>query len=79
MQSKITDKFQTTIPKEIREKLKLKKSDYIDWEISGESIRIRRSENPLLKYQGSIHTGEGDIEKDILRAREKRIRQKYES
>ncbi len=31
MRSKITDKFQTTVPKKIRESLKLSRNDYIEW------------------------------------------------
>ncbi len=76
MQSIVTDRFQTTIPKEIREKLKLKKSDRIEWEISPEGIRISRIENPLLSMQGMIQIGSGNIEQDIEAAQESRLRKR---
>ena len=76
MRSKITDKFQTTVPKEIREKLKISRNDYIEWKYSGGMVIVEPVQRPFLKYRGSIHAGTGDIKTDILKARENCARKK---
>ncbi len=68
MISKITDKFQTTVPKKIREKLKLIEHDAIDWEIEGDQVIVHHVKRPFLQYQGAIKVGKGDIQKDIKAA-----------
>jgi AbrB family looped-hinge helix DNA binding protein len=69
MFSKITDKFQITIPKEIRIKFKLKRNDSIEWIFDAGKIYIRPGEKDFLKYRGSISVGSGDIDKDITKAK----------
>jgi AbrB family looped-hinge helix DNA binding protein len=76
MFSKITSKYQTTIPKAIREKFKLHISDTIEWKIQNNLIVIEPGEKPFLKYQGKIKTGAGNIKEDIQEARNK-IAKKY--
>jgi len=72
MLSKITSKFQITIPREIRSKLKLARNDSIEWIVEDSKVYIRQSKNSFEKFKGSILVGEGDIENDIKSA--KRIR-----
>ncbi len=69
MKSKITDKFQTTVPREIREKLKLSRNDYIDWRIEKGYVIIEPVKKSLLDLKGCITVGEGNIRDDIERAR----------
>jgi AbrB family looped-hinge helix DNA binding protein len=67
--SKITDKFQITIPKKIREILKLKKSDLLEWRVEDGRVTVESVEKPFLKHKGSVKIGEGDITQDIQKAR----------
>ncbi len=65
MRSKITDKFQITIPKQVRERLKLSRNDAIEWEFEGGRVTVRPSKRPLMDLMGCIKTGPGDPDKDI--------------
>ena len=38
--SKVTSKFQVTIPKSIAERFNIKPGDHIDWEAAGDTIRV---------------------------------------
>ncbi|WKZ16024.1 MAG: AbrB/MazE/SpoVT family DNA-binding domain-containing protein [Candidatus Jettenia caeni] len=69
MKSKITSKFQVTIPREIREKLHLSVSDSIEWKIEENRIFVEPADKPFLKYKGSIKVEAGNIKEDILEAR----------
>ena len=70
-QSKITAKYQVTIPKEVRERLKLQVAAAIEWS-SGEDGRIyvTAAATPIAEYKGAIRVGRGDIREDIERARD---------
>ncbi len=65
MFSKITSKFQTTIPREIRSKLKLTRNDSIEWIDDAGKIIIKPAKNDFLNFRGSIKVGSGSIENDI--------------
>lgn len=69
MKSKITSKFQITIPREIRDRLNLRVSDAIEWKIEKNRILVKPVNRPFLKYKGSIKIDAGDIKEDILKAR----------
>lgn len=75
--SRITSKFQTTIPKAVRENLKLSKSDTIRWEIDEDKIVVRTNKANFLRYQNSIKIGSGDIAADREAARQRRTK-KYQ-
>lgn len=72
MQTVITAKFQTTIPKKIREKLKLVVNDALDWRVEEGRIILEPLHKGFLLRKNSIKTGPGDIDADIARA--KRLR-----
>lgn len=72
MQTVITAKFQTTIPKKIREKLKLVVNDALDWRVEEGRIILEPLHKGFLLRRNSIKTGPGDIDADIARA--KRLR-----
>ncbi len=55
MLSKITSKFQITIPKEIRAKLKLLSNDSIEWVIEDSKIYERNPSNDLLKLRSVVN------------------------
>jgi AbrB family looped-hinge helix DNA binding protein len=72
MQTVISSKFQTTIPKKIREQLSLSVSDALAWEVKDGHIIVTFPKADFLKYKNSISIGTGDIQKDIQRARKTR-------
>ena len=72
--SVVTSKFQTTIPKRIRENMNLSVSDTLDWEIENEKIVVRTIKNNFLTYRNAIKTGPGSIGDDITVAREQRAK-----
>ena len=62
--SRITSKFQTTIPKVVRENLKLTVSDTLNWEIENDKIIVRTNKNKFLRYRNIIKVGAGDVDDD---------------
>jgi AbrB family looped-hinge helix DNA binding protein len=75
MQSVITSKFQTTIPKDIRERLKLSIHDTLEWKVDRGKIVVLPVQKKFLKYRNRIKTGRGKIENDIKLARKQRVEQ----
>ena len=69
MKSKITSKYQITIPHKIRNKLKLNISDSIEWKIEDNMVYVKPINKPFLKYKGIILVGPGNIKEDILKSR----------
>jgi AbrB family looped-hinge helix DNA binding protein len=76
MISKITSKYQTTVPKRIRDKLKLHVADSLEWKIENDKVVVFPAGKEFLKYQSVIKVGSGDINVDIKKARES-ITEKY--
>lgn len=76
MRSSITSKFQTTIPKGVREHLGLSINDALEWKLEDGKITIYPAQNFFLKYKNAIKTGKGDIKADIEAARSLRM-EKY--
>lgn len=72
MQTVISSKFQTTIPKKIREQLSLSVSDALEWQVEDGRIIVTSPQAEFFKYRNSISVGSGDIEEDIKQARKKR-------
>ena len=73
MQSVITSKFQTTIPKKIREQLHLSINDSLDWQVEKGQIVVSPMSASFLDFRNSVKIGQGDISKDSQRAREIRM------
>jgi len=76
MQSVITSKYQTTIPKAIRENIGLSVKDSLDWKVKRGKIIISPAKPNFLKYRNAIKTGPGNIAGDIEVARNLRV-EKY--
>jgi AbrB family looped-hinge helix DNA binding protein len=74
MQSTITSKYQTTIPKTIRENLSLGVNDTLEWEIDQGKIIVFPKQKKFLEYQNRIRVGKGDISADIALARDLRLK-----
>jgi AbrB family looped-hinge helix DNA binding protein len=76
MQSVITSKFRTTIPKEVRERLNLSVYDTLEWKIYQGKILVQPVQKNFLEYRNKIKTGPGKIEENIKQARKQRV-EKY--
>lgn len=70
--STITSKFQTTVPKEIRDRLRLGDRDILIWELDCEGVRVRPAARRFLELRGSIKVGPGSPVEDVRRARRTR-------
>ncbi|MCE9501919.1 MAG: AbrB/MazE/SpoVT family DNA-binding domain-containing protein [Leptospira sp.] len=68
IQSKITSKYQITIPKEIRDMLKVGEADILEWHIEKEGIFVESVEKPFLKYHGFFTSEKGSTKEDIEKA-----------
>jgi AbrB family looped-hinge helix DNA binding protein len=73
MQSIITSKYQTTIPKAIRENIGLSIKDALDWKVERGRIIVSPVKQNFLKYRNTIKTGPGNIADDIEVARNLRV------
>ena len=76
MRSLITSKYQTTIPKTIRENLGLSVKDALEWKLENGNVTLYLAKRNFLKYRNAIKTGEGDISGDVGVARQLRM-EKY--
>ena len=76
MQSVITSKFQTTIPKAVRENLKLSVQDALEWKIERGKVIVCPAQKKFLQYKNTVKTGKGDISADVEQARTMRV-EKY--
>ena len=76
MQSLITSKYQTTIPKAIRENLGLSVKDALEWKLEKGKVTLYPAKRNFLTYRNAIKTGKGDIAGDIDIARNLRM-EKY--
>jgi len=72
LRSKITSKFQITIPKEIRESLKLGQSDVLEWKLDKNGVHVEAADKPFLKYGGFLKIPPGDTKQDIKLSRKLR-------
>ena len=72
VRSKITSKFQITVPREVRELLKLETADVLEWEVGEDGVRVSAAEKPFLKFRGMLNGGSGDLKGDVRAAWKKR-------
>ena len=68
--STITVKYQTTVPKEVREKLGARPGDVLQWEVVGDHVRVTAAAPAFLALQGRFKVGPGDPVEDVRKARE---------
>ena len=67
--STITVKNQTTVPREVREKLAVGPSDVLQWEVVGNHVLVSAARPSFLDRQGRIKVGRGDVVEDVRKAR----------
>ncbi|HEX3526604.1 MAG TPA: AbrB/MazE/SpoVT family DNA-binding domain-containing protein [Thermoanaerobaculia bacterium] len=68
--STITVKYQTTVPKEVRERLGARPGDVLQWEVEGDHVRVSAAAPAFLALQGKFKVGPGDPVEDVRKARE---------
>jgi AbrB family looped-hinge helix DNA binding protein len=73
LRSKITSKFQITIPTEVRKALKLNTSDTLEWNFTESGIKVESPHKPFLKHKGEFNSGSGNPDNDIRDAWTKRM------
>lgn len=69
MKSTVTTKYQTTIPKTVREFLGIAVNDALEWTLERGKVIVYPVRNDFLKYCNSVKIGPGDIAEDIRLAR----------
>jgi antitoxin PrlF len=62
--SKLTSKYQATVPKSVREALSLRAGDQIAFEIVRGQVRLRRADPIDLEYLASIESALGEWSSD---------------
>ncbi len=67
--STLTAKYQTTVPKDVREKLALEPGDELRWVIHGGKVEVVPAERAFLALRGTIRVGRGSTVEDVRRAR----------
>ena len=75
--STMTSKHQTTVPKEIRERLRLAPGAVLNWELDGSEVRVTAEPPAFFALRGSIRVGRGSVLEDVRRARSLRGRVKW--
>jgi AbrB family looped-hinge helix DNA binding protein len=68
-ESTITVKYQTTVPKEVREKLGVGPGGVLKWEILGDCVQVATAEPAFLRREGRVKVGPGDPVEDVRKAR----------
>ena len=76
MNSTITAKYQTTIPKAVREQLGIRVNDAIEWRVLKGKAEVVPVHAGFLHHKNTIHVGKGDIRADLEAARAGRV-EKY--
>jgi AbrB family looped-hinge helix DNA binding protein len=73
MNSTVTVKYQTTIPKPVRDQLGISIHDALEWIVEQGKVVVLPVHDNFSRYRGSVKTGTGDIASDIAAARETQI------
>jgi bifunctional DNA-binding transcriptional regulator/antitoxin component of YhaV-PrlF toxin-antitoxin module len=68
--STLTVKYQTTVPKEVREKLGVGPSDVLTWEVEGDHVRVASATPDIQNLRGKFKVGPGNTVEDLRKARE---------
>lgn len=72
--SRLDKKYQTTVPREVRDELGLGPGDVLLWEVVSGAARVRPATRAFLARRGSIQAGPGSTVEDVRRARRQRGR-----
>lgn len=69
MKSTVTSKYQTTIPKPVRQYLGIFVKDAIEWRVEKGKVFVYPVKKNFLSYRNSVKVGSGDTADDIETAR----------
>lgn len=69
-QSTLTAKYQTTVPKEVRQSLGAQPGDALRWVVEGDHVRVTAAKPAFLSLQGKFKVGQGDVVKDVRQVRD---------
>lgn len=72
VKSTLTTKSQTTVPKEIRERLGVGPGDVLRWDVVDGAVRVTPVGRALLRRRGSVRVGPGSTVADVREVRERR-------
>ena len=72
--SRITSKFQTTVPKDVREKLSIRADDSLEWTVIDGNAIVRQATSRLYRWIGYAKIGRGSTVEDVRKARAMRGR-----
>lgn len=70
--SRLSKKYRTTVPREVRDELGLGPGDVLLWEVISGAARVRPATRAFLMRRGSIKVGPGSTADDVRRARRER-------
>lgn len=70
-QSTLTVKYQTTIPKEVRQTLGARPGDILQWHVVGDQVRVTAAAPAFLGLRGAFKVGPGNPVEDVKAARER--------
>lgn len=68
-QSRITTKNQTTVPREVRQRLGVGPKDTLVWDLLEGRVEVSPASRRFLSLRGTILVGAGNVARDIRRAR----------
>lgn len=70
--STVTSKSQTTVPKEVRERLGVAPGVILQWDVEGTTATVRVAQAWFLRRRGMLRVGRGSAVADVRRARAER-------
>lgn len=70
-QSTLTVKYQTTVPKEVRQTLGARPGDILQWHVVGDQVRVTAAAPAFLGLRGSFKVGPGDSVADVRAVRKR--------
>lgn len=70
--SKITSKFQTTVPKDVREKLSIRVEDSLEWTVVDGTAVVRPATSRIYRWIGYAKVGRGSTVEDVKKGRRMR-------
>jgi AbrB family looped-hinge helix DNA binding protein len=65
MNSTVTAKYQTTIPKAVRDRLGIRVNDAIEWRVLEGKAEVVPARTVFLSHRNAIRVGAGDLHADL--------------
>ena len=68
--STLTRDGQTTVPKEVREALRLEEGGKLTWEVQDGRVAVTTERPAFWRWEAFIKVGPGDVVEDVMKTRE---------